>query len=142
MEYVGIDQMQLDPAGNLLSRLNMGYSTDLKPVSFIKSNAQKVEIASSYVLNDNLISFEVSDYNLEPGQVLEIDPEIIFSTYSGSLGDNFGTTATYDYLGNLYGAGMVFAVGYPITLGAYQSAFLGSSDIGITKFNQNGTSRI
>lgn len=142
LEYVGIDHLQLDPAGNLLSRLKIGYSTDLKPVSFIKSNAQKLDIPSSYVLNDNLISFNIADYRLEPDQVLEIDPEIIFSTFSGSLGDNFGTTATYDYLGNLYGAGMVFGVGYPITLGAYQSAFLGSSDIGITKFNQNGTSRI
>ena len=56
---------------------------------------------------------------------LVIDPELVFSTYSGSSADNFGYTATYDKQGNLYAGSISFGPGYPTTLGAYQLNFNG-----------------
>ena len=68
-----------------------------------------------------------------------IDPTVVFSTYSGSTADNWGYTATYDSHGNLYGGGIAFDIGYPVTLGAYQMDFAGQIDVSISKFDATGT---
>ncbi len=54
---------------------------------------------------------------------LVIDPQLIFTSFSGSLTDNWGFTATYDDLGRLYGGGISFATGYVSTVGAYQVGY-------------------
>src|SRR5690606_36710752 len=66
-------------------------------------------------------------------------PILEFSTYTGSTADNFGFTATYDMAGNLYAGGIVFSIGYPTTLGAFQVNYSGQVDVGITKFTPNGS---
>jgi gliding motility-associated-like protein len=142
IEYNGLESITKDNAGNILSKTSLGYSTDLKPLSYIISNENKFSIPSNFKLEKNQVSFEVDNYKLKENELLEIDPEIIFSTYSGSTADNFGATATYDFFGNLYGSGLVFGTGYPTTLGAFQSTFAGQTDIAITKFNATGSARI
>ena len=68
---------------------------------------------------------------------------MVFSSYTGSLADNWGYTATYDRAGNLYGGGITFGVGYPTTEGAYQidfdSAATNTTDVSITKFDSSGS---
>lgn len=142
MEYNGLESIEKDPAGNILSKTSLGYSTDMKPLSYIISKENRFSIPSQFILKNNQISFEVDNYELKENEILEIDPEIIFSTYSGSTADNFGATATYDFFGNLYGSGLVFGTGYPASLGAFQSTFNGQTDIAITKFNATGSVRI
>lgn len=142
IEYNGLESIEKDKAGNILSRTSLGYSTDLKPLSYIISKENKFSIPSNFKLEKNQVSFEVGNYELKENEILEIDPEIIFSTYSGSTADNFGATATYDFFGNLYGSGLVFGTGYPTSLGAFQSTFEGQTDIAITKFNATGSARI
>ncbi|MDP4586779.1 MAG: hypothetical protein NWS86_01250, partial [Flavobacteriales bacterium] len=81
---------------------------------------------------------------------LIIDPELIFSTYSGSFSDNFGFTATFDNDGHLYSGSSAFGNGYPTTLGAYQEVWgggdgqgnLAGTDIAISKYELDGTSMI
>ncbi len=142
IEYNGLESIEKDNAGNILSKTSLSYSTDLKPLSYIISKENKTLIPSQFKLDKNTVSFELESYRLKEDEMIEIDPEIIFSTYSGSTADNFGATATYDYFGNLYGSGLVFGTGYPTTLGAFQSTFAGQTDIAITKFNANGSARI
>ena len=83
-----------------------------------------------------------------------IDPELIFSTYSGSTVDNFGFTASYDDEGNLYSGGIAtsptkFLNGvYPATPGAFDVTFNGGEpntfacDIAISKYSSNGQNLI
>ena len=74
---------------------------------------------------------------------LIIDPTLIFSTYSGSISDNFGYTATYDNQGYLYSGSTAFGVDYPVTTGAFQQSFQGGvTDIVITKYDTLGQTRI
>ena len=68
-----------------------------------------------------------------------IDPTLIFSSYTGASDNNFGFTATYDDAGSLYGGGLSFGQGYPLTTGAFQEIFGGTKDMGITKFTPDGT---
>ena len=72
-----------------------------------------------------------------------IDPQLVFSSYSGSLADNWGCTATFDTAGHTYLAGMAFDVGFPTTVGSFQPRFAGGSfttsvDVGIQKFSADG----
>ncbi len=124
------------------------------PIAYQLINGRKVSVPCYFVVEKNVVSFKVGDgYKKEYDLV--IDPLLIFSTYSGSTADNFGYTATYDEDGFLYSAGTVFWTGYPTTLGAYDTTFngvqqyynyngqwFGSPDIGITKYDTSGTSRI
>ncbi len=89
------------------------------------------------------MGFKVGYY--AQGKTLVIDPTLVFSSFSGSLADNWGYTATYDAQGNLYGGGIVFDAGYPTTAGAIDptyndvtSAGLRSNGCRLTKFSANG----
>ncbi len=105
----------------------------------------------AFRLEDNILSYEVT-YPIEDcleGYV--VDPALIFSTYSGSRGDNFGFTATYDSRGSLYAGGITDADqgSYPVTTGAIQTKYGGGGtglpeaglacDITISKYDSAGT---
>lgn len=142
LRYNGIEYLKLDPSGNIIIETNLGFLTDVKPLTFFVKDNIKTVIGSQYVVEKNIVKFKTDYFKLTSNQSLEIDPQIIFSSYSGSTTDNFGATATYDVFGNLYGAGLAFGTGYPTTLGAYSTTFGGNSDVGITKFSPNGSSRV
>lgn len=147
MKFTGLNNLFINFKGDLISSTIIGDIVDEKPISYKINEGQKKDIESSFQLDENIVSFQVSDSLIQEGEVLEIDPQIIFSTYSGSTADNFGASATYDYAGNLYGTGLVFDVGYPTTSGAYDVSYNSASnsrisDIAITKFNQLGSARI
>ena len=81
---------------------------------------------------------------------LVIDPQLIFTSFSGSLTDNWGFSATYDEAGRLYGAGVAFATGYVASTGAFQTTYndppginLGfNPDVTITVFEPQGTTML
>lgn len=141
MAYQFTDGLRLNKDNELFIQTLPGKVKESKPLAWQHSTQNpdsKTNVKVKYRLNANTLTYEIAD-NYDPSRVLVIDPEIIFSTYSGSTGDNWGTTACNDLLGNAYGAGMNFAPGYPITTGAFQSAFGGNCDASISKFNQTGT---
>lgn len=99
-------------------------------------------------LADGTVTFEPIDY--DTAWDLTIDPVLTFSTYTGSTADNFGFTAAHDTAKLLVAGGIVFGNGYPTTVGAYDASFNGGDpsslyggvDVGITKFNANGSALI
>lgn len=122
----------------LVLNTGLGEIKESKPFSYQQISDKTQEVKVDYQLKNNRLSFKPQskfDANLD----LIIDPQIIFSTYSGSTGDNWGTTACNDQFGNAFGAGMNFAPGYPLSTGAFQTTFGGNCDATISKFNQSGT---
>lgn len=152
LKFEGVDELFLSE-GNLNMVTSLGSLIDSDPVSYQRGNG---EITTRFIVEGNSVRFWVDDYN--ESQKLTIDPVLIFSTYSGSTANNFGYTATYDDKGYLYAGGSVFSQGYPTTTGAFDITFnsyatadgfanfggwyWGISDIGITKYNLNGTARL
>ena len=105
----------------------------------IGTDGQKTIVSCSYKLENDVVSFVFPD-GIDPVLPLTIDPVLVFSSYSGSTADNWGFTATYDKEGFLYGGGISFGIGYPITVGAYMVNFGGGKeDIAITKFDTTGS---
>ena len=101
----------------------------------------KITVPCQFQLDGNRMSFDFpKGYNRS--FPLVIDPVLVFASYVGATGDNWGMTATFDDNGNLYGGGLAFG-NYPTTPGAFDTDGPGffSTDpgnMGISKFSSNG----
>ncbi len=145
LDYEGADKLKIKH-GMLVVKTSISDVIEQKPVAYQEIDGQKVTVSCNFVLNRNEVSFEFPE-GYDKNHPLIIDPILIFSTYTGSTANNFGSTATYDIDGNTYAAGTIFGTGYPTTSGAYDVTFNGSGtsiyglahpDVGISKFNANG----
>jgi len=146
MQYDFADKVLIED-GRLKIVTSVNEIYEQKPIAWQIINGEKRMVDCRYQLDGNKLSFTFpKGYN--KNYDLIIDPELIFSTYSGSFANNFGYTATYDSEGNLYSGGSTFGQGYPITTGAYQETFqgghstLGGIDMGLTKYDASGTSLV
>lgn len=141
MYYEGSDGIQILKNGDLELKTSVCSVFEKKPVAFQVIDGERVEIPCEFVLEGSTVRFRFPK-GYDQNQELVIDPELVFASYSGSSADNFGSSATYDAAGNLYGAGTSFGSGYPLTTGAYTQTAAGNTDIGISKFSANGTNLI
>ncbi len=138
MIYQGANGISVNQSGQLEIQTSLGSFKEAKPYSFQEINSRTREVNSRYVLRDNQVQFSLpADY--DHSHTLTIDPELIFSTFSGAASDNWGHTATYDAAGNLYSGGTVFGAIFPVKVGAYQVQFGGLVDTGLMKFSLDGS---
>jgi gliding motility-associated-like protein len=143
--YQGLDKISLSN-GSLILKTSINEMVEQKPYAYQVINGNKVEVPCNFVLKKTTVSFEFPQgYNKE--YEIIIDPVLIFACSSGSTADNFGMTATYDSLGNLYSGGTCFDAGFPTTLGAYDNSYngvvlYGRTDVVITKYSSDGTSLV
>jgi len=144
--YKGIEELKLVD-GNLILTTHVNKVIEQKPIAWQIINGKKIMVNCQFKLDNKTISYDFPNgYN--SNYDLVIDPILIFGSYTGSTADNFGMTATYDSQGNLITGGMAYNVGYPVTLGAYQTATnlngstYGVTDVVITKFNSTGTNLV
>jgi gliding motility-associated-like protein len=139
LKYSGAEQLSLNETGQLVIKTSVGTFKEAEPYSFQTVNGRTVEVSSPFsLLADHTAQFLLpKGYNKDAS--LTIDPELIFSTYSGSLADNWGHTATYDDEGNLYSGGTVFGANFPATTGAFQTKFEGMVDVSVMKFSPDGS---
>jgi len=136
MKYTGHDGLDIQD-GELAIKTIFGAFHENIPLAFNVENHERINVDARFEATRDEVSFKFpKGYNAN--QRLVIDPELIFSTYSGSLADNWGFTATYDDEGNLYSGGIVNGTGYPVTTGVYQPVHAGEWDIGILKYGPEG----
>lgn len=148
LHFEGADKLKLSK-GNLIISTSVQTVTETAPYTYIINNNGKQEVACSFELKGNIVRFKLNK-EVDKNATLVIDPTLIFSTFTGSTGDNWGYTATYDGLGNFYAGGIVLASGFPVSNGAFQTSYQGGVntgegagfDIGIMKFNASGSNRI
>lgn len=139
LEYEGQDGLKLEN-GNLIIKTSVGQIVEARPFAYQIIDGDTVDVKAEYKLRKKKLSFEVGDYDKR--LPLVIDPQLYFSTYTGSTADNWGTTATYDSYKNTYTGGIVFGVGYPTSVGAFDTTFHGNVDVAIFKFDTTGGERL
>lgn len=140
MAYDGVSAID-KKEDDLEIKTAVGSLTDLKPFSYQINEQQKQAVPSHYRLKDNVVSFSFPD-DYDSCRELIIDPLLIFSTYSGSTADNWGSTATPGEHGTLYSAGVTrqdLGGSFPATTGAFQTSNHGSFDMAIVKYDSAGT---
>ncbi len=138
LRYNGIEKPLLRN-GNLVLNTNIGEIIESKPIAYQIIDNKRIDIEVGFrISKDSEITYDIGDY--DPSYELIIDPELIFSTYSGSYSDNWGFCATYDRKGNAYMGGITDGSLYPTTIGAYDQTFHGGGwDISISKISSDGT---
>jgi len=146
LRFEGQDALTMD-GERLIVRTTAGEVIEEEPVSFQGDEPFRATVPTRFMLNADHVAFEVGPY--DAARSLTIDPVLSFASYSGSSGNNFGFTATYDGDGHLYGAGIVFAPGYPVTLGVLDDTYNGPSgsitpsvDVGVSKWTTDGSSLV
>ena len=135
--------------GQLVIKTSVDEVREAIPHSYQVASVGRKEVSCSYKLKGNIVRFNIND-EISTQSTLVIDPQLVFSTFSGSTVDNWGFTATYDGLGNLYAGGIVFGSGFLVSNGAYQTFYKGGSstgeyadfDIGIIKYDPLGQHRL
>lgn len=143
MSFKGQNYLRIEN-GNLIINTQVGDIAQKAPFAYQTINKKIIKIKCEYILEKNNVKLKIgSDYDKR--YTLVIDPTLVFASYTGSLSDNWGMTATYDVQGNAYTAGICFGIDYPLTVGAFQVNFMDNgsgwgTDISISKFNPSGTS--
>jgi gliding motility-associated-like protein len=153
MEYEGADAIYLTPSNDLVVKTSVNTVVEQKPYAYQDlDDGTRVEVPCKFVLKDGQLSFKFPR-GYDKTRELVIDPVVVFSTYSGSTANNFGMTATFDSVGNLFAGGITFSQGYPVTTGAYDELWntagttppggaANITDVVITKYNATGTNQI
>ena len=147
MQYDGISNIAVKDK-ELLITTPFGRVKELYPYTYQAGEGKRSTVNCRYVINKNVVSFKVDNYN--ENETLVIDPSVIFSTFTGSTSDNWGYTATPGADGSFFAGGIAFAAGYPVSPGAFQRVFNGGSnddvfggyDMAIFKFSASGSNRI
>jgi len=155
LKYHGADKLEIKNK-ELIIRTSVGDLKELNPYSYQydekmhpdgSAGQGKKEVNCKYKLKDNIVSFDIRNY--DRSSTLIIDPSLIFCSFTGSTADNWGFTATFGPDGSMYGGGIVFSPGFPVSAGAFQTSYAGGDgsgwgaiDIGIIKLSPNGSNRI
>lgn len=139
--YAGIEKAFLNSAGDLEVESGWPLFIEKKPVAYQDIDGKRVLVSCQFQLVYGVVSFQFPD-GYDACYPLVIDPLLIFSTYSGSGADNWGSTATPGEHGTLYSAGVTwnqFGGIFPATAGAFQTSLSGVFDIGILKYDSTGS---
>jgi len=120
MRYNGTSGIALKN-GELLIHTSVGTITQTAPYTYQDRNGRHTTISSKLKLTGNVVKFDIGSY--DKLDTLIIDPELVFSTFSGSTADNWGLTATYGTDGSMFTGCSVFGPGFPCNTGPFQSNF-------------------
>ena len=148
LKYEGADGLEVKNK-ELRIQTSVGELRELNPYSYQYNEAGKITRNAKYSVKNNVVRFDIKDY--DPKATLVIDPDLIFCSFSGSTADNWGFSATYGPDGSMFGGGIVFSSGFPVSTGAFQTTFSGGTagtdfrfgfDIGLIKLTPDGKNRV
>ena len=147
LKYDGVDKLEVKNK-ELVIGTSVGEVKELYPYTYQLQHGSRQTLDCKYVIKDNVVRFKVKEYL--PNETIVIDPTIIFCTFTGSVEDNWGYTATPGPGGSFFAGGICFGSGYPVTLGAFDQTYNsganedsnGPYDIAITKFSADGSARL
>lgn len=146
LKVIGADSLAINDGGGMMVETSINTINELKPYAY--QDTLENQIPCELTLEGNVFAYKIGAY--DPWKELIIDPELIFSTYSGSQDDNWGFTAAYDSKGNVYSVGVVGGDSFIQTVGAFEENHQGGHDSGyddpwdvsIIKYTPDGTERI
>jgi len=128
---MGTSDLELTSEGDLKMQTPIGDVKLSKPISYQENK----DIPSNYVLDGNIYSFQVGNYDTSKN--LTIDPILQYGSYLGGTSDDAGQSITVDDDGNIYITGYTSSANFPTTTGAYQTSPPGLYDIFISKLTPN-----
>ncbi len=134
LQYNGATNLSLNKDRSLTAKTLFGNITEQSPYTYEKEGNNK--ITSSFVLKDNILSFNVDNYNNK--NTLLIDPPLAWATYFGGSYIDFGESVACDQYGNVYMGAYTASISNIATLGSYFSSYSAAYNTFLAKFNALG----
>lgn len=108
LAFGGADKPSISKGGDLLVTVN-GAEVELKkPTVYQERNGKRETVSGKYLLNAGEVSFQLANYDRT--KPLVIDPVLIYATYLGGNGTDWGTGIAVDPNGNAYVTGYTLGV--------------------------------
>ena len=128
MRFEGAGRLRIDKQGDLVIGAGKNEYRHKKPLIYQEAGGKRILVAGNWTLHSDEASFHLGAY--DRGRELVIDPPLIYSTYYGGTGSDYGYAVAVDSIGNTYVAG-----------GAGSAAFgiLGAEDGFVLKLRPDGT---
>lgn len=148
LRYDGVTSLSVKNK-ELVIGTSIGDVKEMAPYSYQANVSGTGAVDAKYVVRDNVVTFDIKNY--DHSATLVIDPQLIFSTFTGSRADNWGYTATPGPDGSFFAGGIALGSPYPVSPGAFQTVWAGGVpegfitsgyDIAIFKFSANGSTRL
>lgn len=146
LKYHGADKLGVKNK-ELVVGTSIGDLKESFPYTYQPGKTGRLQVKTKYLVKDNTVRFDVDAY--DKSSTIVIDPSLRWCSLAGSGANMWGFTATYGPDGSFYGGGIVFAGdGFPVSPGAFQTTFQGSTDpdipvdIGIIKLSADGARRV
>jgi hypothetical protein len=134
LAFEGVAGLRLDEEGNLLILAGGNKMKDTKPYAYQEIGGRRVEVETEFTL------YGVRDYGFavrgdyDSRYPLIIDPTLVYSTYLGGSGIDFGYGIAVDEDGHAYVTGYTQSANFP-TKNPFDSSLGGSSDVFVTKID-------
>ncbi len=112
---------------------SLGEMAETLPKVYQNINGKITDIKAQYILEGTTLCFKLSAY--KTNYPLIIDPWV---TYFGGAGNELSNRITVDQSGNALVVGYQSNGGFPVNVGAWQSALAGMTDVVIIKMDPNG----
>jgi hypothetical protein len=108
----GADRIRIDSEGDLVLTVGSAEIRERKPLIYQKTaNGQRIVRGRYAALEGNQIGFVLEKY--DQSKALVIDPVLVFSTYFGGSGSDYGNAIAVDSEGNSYIAGQTGSANLP-----------------------------
>jgi len=138
--YYGISPPTVSDKGLVFRKDSISWAEKIPGAFTWENHVETTPLPCQYTKNGNWYSF--NSHN-QDGACKWIDPELIFGTFSGSVSNNFGSTACFDLDGFLYAGSITFGPIYPFK-DPFDDTFNNvddrrQTDIAITKYDSTGT---
>jgi len=141
LAFEGAQTRRIDDRGDLVLETGSDPVRLQKPVIYQDVDGRRQQIAGAYRLEDTGdVTFEVGSY--DPTRPLVIDPVLVYSTYLGGSGYDFGLDIAVDATGSAYVVGNTLSIDFPVNTDVpHACARIESScdDVFVTKLNRDGT---
>jgi len=144
LRYTGAKSLKLNDQGELLVKNPFGTMKEAAPVSYCLKGNDQQPVKSSYVLKNNILSFDLEDYKAE--NKLVIDPYLDYSTFLGGgaeseNGNDQANDVVIDDNGNMLIVGTTQSADFPTQPNSsgniHQSNLNGKTNAFVAKFNSN-----
>lgn len=137
MDYDGVG-LSITNDGKLKVTTAVNEYYESKPYTFQIIDGVEIPVEANFSLTNGKVGFNiVGNYNAN--HPLVIDPDLVFSTYSGATASNvYSYASTYDDEGHHYGGADIRSAGWPTQTGVFQTNFGGLIDVAINKISPDG----
>ncbi len=133
LRFDGADAVLVDAAGDLVVKVGGETFKNLRPRAFQEGR----EIAGSFTQGgDGRVGFAVVGH--DPARPLVIDPIVAYATYVGGSEDETPYDASVDADGDVFVAGAVVSIDFPVANALPSQPGGGSVDAFVTKLNASG----